>query len=72
MGYLSIKRVYQEPAMTAVHLRGESHLLTGSQNGIQATISGYGAAGDNEGFESVSSTATAKGNNVDWDDDWSE
>jgi hypothetical protein len=50
-----MKKKYKEPMMTVVSIGGGHHLLSGSGDGIKATISGYGAGGngqgDNDGFE---------------------
>ena len=50
-----MKKKYKEPMMTVVSIEGGHYLLSGSGEGIKATISGYGAGGngqgDNDGFD---------------------
>ena len=56
--------------MNVVKVRQCSMLCT-SGEGVKATISGYGAAGDGEGFSQPSSSVKgSKG--VEWDDDWKD
>ena len=45
------KTKYIKPLMRVVVMQGKSHLLTGSnKSGIQATINGYDADTDSDGF----------------------
>ena len=55
--------------MNVVRVR-QCSLLCASPDGISAKISGYGAAGEGEGFTSTNDVKS--GNSVDWDKDWSE
>lgn len=61
--------------MNVVRVR-QCSLLCASPDGISAKISGYGAAGEGEGFSDYNPPSTPNnvksGNSVDWDKDWSE
>ena len=47
-----MKTNYTKPIAEVITVKGETHLLTASHEGVEATISGYGAAENkgNDGF----------------------